>query len=120
MEGAMACFGVRRLPQAASVLTRFCGMFRKRHNESLRAAAMGLAWQLIEPEKITEDSLIVENTACERYGAQEGARKGYNPKKPGRPSHHPLKAGLGSGYVVNLWNRRGDAHTADNSIAFYK
>ena len=31
-----------------------------------------------------------------RYGIQDGARKGYNPKKRGRPSHHPLIAFLGA------------------------
>ena len=120
MEGLKACFAVRWLPQATSVLTRFFGKFRQRHNESLRTAAAGLAGQLIEEEQIKEDTLILDSTVCERYGVQEGARKGYNPKKPGRPSHHPLKAGLGSGYVVNLWNRRGDTHTAHQCIAFYQ
>jgi hypothetical protein len=27
-----------------------------------------------------------------RYGRQEGAAKGYNPKKTGRNFHHPLMA----------------------------
>ena len=120
MEGLKACFAVRWLPQATSVLTRFFGKFGQRHNERLRTAAAGLAGQLIEAEQIKEDTLILDSTVCERYGVQEGARKGYNPKKPGRPSHHPLKAGLGSGYVVNLWNRRGDTHTAHQCIAFYQ
>lgn len=119
IEGLKACFGVTWLPQATSVLTRFFGKFRQRHNEQLRSAAVGLGRQLIEAESITEDTLILDSTVCERYGTQEGARKGYNPKKPGRPSHHPLKAGLGSGYVVNLWNRRGDTHTAHQCVAFY-
>ncbi|MGA9046327.1 transposase [Sulfuricurvum sp.] len=119
MGGLKACFGVVWLPQATSVLTRFFGKFRQRHNEALRTAAVGLAGTLIEAEKITQDTLILDSTVCERYGVQEGARKGYNPKKPGRPSHHPLKAGLGSGYVVNLWNRRGDTHTAHQCVTFY-
>jgi hypothetical protein len=120
MEAVKACFDVRWLPQATSVLTRFFGKFGQAENEKLRSGAVELTGRLIEAEKITEDSLILDSTVCERYGEQEGARRGYNPKKPGRPSHHPLKAGLGSGYVVNLWNRRGDTHTANNCIAFYK
>ena len=120
IEGIKACFGVTWLPQAASVLTRFLGKFRQRHNEALRASALDLAMQLIAADGITEDTLILDSTVCERYGTQEGARKGYNPKKPGRPSHHPLKAALGRGYVVNLWNRSGDTHTAHQCIAFYE
>ncbi|MGQ9636107.1 MAG: hypothetical protein ACUVXB_17935 [Bryobacteraceae bacterium] len=92
-EALKACLGVEWLPQAASVLTRFGGKFRQRHPESLRAAAGGLAGRWIEAEAIREDTLIGDSTVCERYGA----RKGYNPKTPGRPSPHPLKAGLGSG-----------------------
>ncbi len=120
LEALKACFGVEWMPQASSVVTRFFGKFRQQHNESLRAAAVVLAVQLIEQEQIKQDTLILDSTVCERYGAQEGARKGYNPRKPGRPSHHPLKAGLGSGYVVNLWNRRGDTHSAHQCIGFYE
>jgi len=119
MEGLKACFGVAWLPQTASVLTRFCAKFRRSHNESLRASAVGLTHTLIQEEGLTEDDLILDSTVCTRYGMQEGARKGYNPKKPGRPSHHPLKAGLGSGYVINLWNRRGDTHSAHQCAEFY-
>jgi hypothetical protein len=75
IEGLKACFGVKWLPQAASVLTRFFGKFRQRHNEALRAAAVDLAGQLIGAERITEDTLILDSTVCERYGAQEGARR---------------------------------------------
>ena len=31
-------------------------------------------------------------TVFERYGKQEGSLKGHNPRKHGRPSHHPLLA----------------------------
>lgn len=119
MEGLKACFGVAWLPQAPSVMTRLFAKFHPRHNEAVRVAAVGLTRRLLAAAGIVEDVLVLDSSVCERYGAQEGARKGYNPKKPGRPCHHPLKAGLGSGYTVNLWNRRGDAHTAHQSIAFY-
>jgi len=33
-----------------------------------------------------------DSTVQTRYGKQEGAEVGYNPHKPGRPSHHPLLA----------------------------
>jgi hypothetical protein len=78
IEGLKACFAVVWLPQATSVLTRFFGKFRQRHNEQLRTAAVGLAGRLIEEETITEDTLILDSTVCQRYGAQEGARRGDN------------------------------------------
>jgi hypothetical protein len=85
LEALQACFGVEWLPQATSVLTRLFGKFGQRHNESLRAAAVGLAGQLIQAEGLRQDTLILDSTVCERYGTQEGARKGYNPnkRKPG-------------------------------------
>jgi len=49
-----------------------------------------------------------------------GARQGSNPGKPGRPTHHPLQAALGSGYGVNLWDWRGDTHSAHPCIGFYE
>ena len=37
-------------------------------------------------------SLDLDSTVFERYGRQPGALKGPNPRKHGRPSHHPLLA----------------------------
>lgn len=57
-------------------------------NERLRVAAVELAGRLIQTEGILEDTLILDSTVYERYGKQEGARKEYNPRKPGRASHY--------------------------------
>jgi len=35
------------------------------------------------------------STVVVRYGKQEDAATGYNPQKPGRPSHHPLACVIG-------------------------
>ena len=114
-----ACFGVKWLPRAASVLTRFLGKFRRLHVERLRESSCKLARRLLEEEAVAEDELVLDSTVCTRYGEQEGAKKGYNPSKPGRPSHHPLKASLSCGYVVNLWNRSGNVHTAHQVAGFF-
>jgi hypothetical protein len=37
-------------------------------------------------------TLDFDSTIMARYGRQEGSAKGYNPKKTGRNSHHPLMA----------------------------
>jgi hypothetical protein len=56
-----------------------------------------------------EDWLTFDSTVLIRYGEQDGAKKGYNPKKDGRPSHHPLIAFLNKRkYVVHLWNYIAD------------
>ena len=44
--------------------------------------------------------LDLDSTVFERYGHQQGSLKGYNPRKHGRPSHHPLLAMLAEAKVV--------------------
>jgi hypothetical protein len=72
-------------------------------------------------EQLTFDNytLDIDSTIMTRYGEQEGAKRGYNMKKPGRKSHHPLLAFLAEPRMaVNFWLRSGDAHTANNFYAF--
>jgi len=64
-------------------------------------------------------TLDVDSSVNPRYGTQQGAKKGYNPKKPGRASHHPLIAFVAEcKMVANFWLRSGDANTSDNIEAF--
>ena len=64
-------------------------------------------------------TLDLDSTVISRYGQQEGAKRGYNPHKPGRSSHHPLLAFVAdSRMVANCWLRSGDAHTANNFEGF--
>jgi len=64
-------------------------------------------------------TLDLDSSVVTRYGEQQGASKGYNPKKPGRNSHHPLMAFVADvELVANFWLRSGDAHTANNFEAF--
>jgi hypothetical protein len=64
-------------------------------------------------------TLDVDSTIHTRYGTQQGAKKGYNPKKPGRLSQHPLMAFVAeSKMVANFWLRSGDAYTSNNIEAF--
>jgi len=64
-------------------------------------------------------TLDLDSSVITRYGAQQGAATGYNPRKPGRKSHHPLMAFIADvEMVANFWLRSGDAHTANNFEAF--
>ena len=78
-----------------------------------------MAITIIEWQGIKKDTLNLDSSVLIRYGNQEGAKRGYNPKKRGRPSHHPLLAFLGSGYVVNVWNRSGDSGTGQSAVSFF-
>jgi hypothetical protein len=49
-------------------------------------------------------TLDLDSTVMTRYGEQEGAARGYNPRKPGRHSHHPLMAFIADARMIaNLW-----------------
>lgn len=63
--------------------------------------------------------LDVDSSVMTRYGEQEGSRVGYNPKKRGRASHHPLFAFIADlRMVANCWLRSGDTSSSNNCIHF--
>ena len=66
-------------------------------------------------------TLDMDSTILCRYGEQEGSLKGYNPKKPGRPSHPPLVAFLAEGRRL-LWAvlRSGNSGSANGCVEFLK
>lgn len=114
-------FGAKRLPGAATTLTR---MFNKLKNIKAADALSRNIWaylaELIPWNTIQEDWLTFDSSVLPRYGEQEGAKKGYNPVKHGRPSHHPLLAFLNrSKYVIHLWNRSGNVASWNNILAFF-
>jgi hypothetical protein len=87
-----AVLGVGRFPTDDTIRNLF------------RRFSMGNVRRLFEPLKRWElqrlpvrpdgYSLDLDSTVFERYGEQEGSLKGHNPRKHGRPSHHPLLAVL--------------------------
>lgn len=64
-------------------------------------------------------TLDLDSTIFQRAGQQQGARKGYNPRRPGRKSHHPLLAVLAEArFVLHAWLRSGNAGAAQGVVAF--
>jgi hypothetical protein len=64
-------------------------------------------------------SLDLDSTVFQRSGDQEGAAKGYNPRRPGRKSHHPLLAVLAElPLVLHGWLRSGNSGAARGVVAF--
>jgi hypothetical protein len=64
-------------------------------------------------------TLDVDSSVITRYGEQEGSKKGYNPTKRGRNSHHPLFAFVNDiRMVANCWNRSGNTSSSNNCINF--
>jgi hypothetical protein len=64
-------------------------------------------------------TLDFDSTIFTRYGNQQGAEVGYNPKKPGRKSHHPLMAFVSDcRMIANFWLRPGNSYTTNNFYGF--
>ena len=64
-------------------------------------------------------SLDLDSSVFPRCGHQAGAAKGYNPRRPGRQSHHPLLAVLAEGPLgLHGWLRSGNTGAARGVVAF--
>ena len=95
---------------------RFFNKFNQSTNQQVFTAWYQWFFSHLQFDHFTLD---VDSSTITRYGKQQGAQKGYNPKKPGRASHHPLMAFVSeTKMVANFWLRSGQAHTANNIEAF--
>ena len=84
-EVIVRIFGVQRLPEAATTLTRLFGKMKKlRAADALSEGLWRYLCRLIPWGTIKTDWLTFDSTALERYGEQEGSKRGYNPVKHGR------------------------------------
>jgi len=79
-------------------------------------------WQMQRLPKRDEGyTLDLDSTVLERYGRQEGSLKGHNPRKHGRPSHHPLLAVLSEAhFLLHGWLRSGNCGTSRGVEEFLK
>lgn len=87
---------------------------RRLHDKLLSSMMLKPSW----PTRIIFD---MDSTVLILYGKQEMANIGYNPKKRGRPSYHPLVCF--NGITKDYWHgelRPGDAHTATGALDFLK
>lgn len=79
-----------------------------------------IEWQIERlPVRAEGYSLDLDSTIFERYGRQEGSLKGHNPRKHGRPSHHPLLAVLSEAhFILHGWLRSGNCGSSRGVVAF--
>jgi hypothetical protein len=65
--------------------------------------------------------LDVDSTVSGVCGNQEGAQKGYNPKKKGQKSYHPLMAFVAeTKEVFHSWFRCGSAYSSNGVVEFMR
>ncbi|MGP8199423.1 MAG: transposase [Limisphaerales bacterium] len=64
-------------------------------------------------------ALDLDSTVFCREGQQEGVRKGFNPRRQGRSSHHPLLAALAEApFILHGWLRSGNTGAARGVVPF--
>ena len=108
-------FGFERMANFKAIM-RF---FRKFDQATTMRVFGGLYRWFFGNLNIDHLTLDLDSTVMTRYGEQEGAARGYNPRKPGRNSHHPLMAFVAdTRMIANLWLRPGNSHSANNTLAF--
>jgi hypothetical protein len=108
-------FGFKKMP-SQSTYSRFFGKFSQQRNNSVFPELQKWFIEKVNIEKITLD---IDSTVLTRYGEQEGSTKGYNPRKRGRNSHHPLIAFISqTKTVANAWLRPGNTSASSNCKSF--
>ena len=115
-DGALSrIFNWKRTP-GQDTYKRFFSKFTQSTNQ--RVGDYFYSW-IFDNVKFNNFTLDCDSSVMTRYGAQEGSKKGYNPAKRGRPSHHPLIAFIADvKLVANMWLRSGDTSSANNFLSF--
>ena len=94
-------FGWKRVASG----TTFSRFFRKFNPSLNHSVFIELYSWFFEQLQFDNYTLDVDSSVITRYGQQEGAKRGYNPEKKGRNSHHPLFAFVNDiRMVANCWN----------------
>lgn len=108
-------FGWKNTP-GQDTYKRFFNKFTQAKNH--RISEYFYSW-IFDNCKFDNFTLDIDSSVMTRYGIQEGSKKGYNPSKKGRPSHHPLIAFIADvKLVANMWLRSGDTSSANNFLSF--
>jgi hypothetical protein len=101
---------------AQDTYKRYFSKFTQVINQKVSDHFFSWIFDNVEFDNFTMDC---DSSVLTRYGEQEGARRGYNPHKPGRASHHPLIAFVSDvKLVANLWLRSGNTSSSEGFLPF--
>jgi hypothetical protein len=115
-EALRAIFGLAEVP-SVSTFTRFFRRFGRREVDEVFGCLSRWFWERLSAQTWTID---LDSTVMTRYGHQEGSQRGYNPRRRGKRSHHPLMAFAAEcRMVVTAWLRPGDTTDANNVENFF-
>lgn len=108
-------FGWKQHP-GQDVYKRYFGKFTQKINQEVSDHFYKWVFSNLKFKYFTLD---LDSSVITRYGEQEGAKRGYNPNKKGRNSHHPIMAFVNDFQLIaNMWLRSGDTADCNNFLAF--
>ena len=112
-----ALLGIQRFPTDDTIRNLFR---RFKMGDVHRLFDLLAEWMMERlPVRAEGYTLDLDSTVFERYGQQEGSLKGHNPRKHGRPSHHPLLAALSEAhFLLHGWLRSGNCASARGVVEF--
>ena len=93
----------------------------QRGARSLQAYLLEKKSKWLKESGLTSITLDADSTVSMVYGNQEGAAKGFNEKKKGAKSYHPLLVFVSElKMLYHSWFRTGSAYTSNGIDAFLK
>ena len=114
-EALKKIFGWKQSP-AQDVYKRYFAKFTQGTNQRVSDHFYSWIFNSVQFDNYTIDC---DSSVLTRYGEQQGAKRGYNPHKPGRASHNPIIAFVSDvKLVANLWLRSGNTGSAEGFIPF--
>lgn len=114
-EALKDIFGWKQAP-CVSTYTRFFKRFKREDVDIVFEKINRWFFEQMPKKVITLD---LDSSVMTRYGEQEGSSIGYNPRKPGRPSHHPIMAFIADmRMVAHSWLRPGNAGSSNGASVF--
>jgi hypothetical protein len=100
---------------------RIFKLFTQKHCKQLSDAESVVRNKVWGNKWFGKVTLDMDSSVRGVYGTQEGAAKGYNSKKKGQRSYHPLLCFIAeSRECLHNWFRTGSAYSANGSVDFMK
>lgn len=116
-EVVSGIFGWKKGVASQSTFSRFFPKFDYALNDQIFSDLNRWWFESHQIDKVTID---VDSTVLSRYGNQDGVEVGYNPRRHGRGSHHPLIAFAAEPrMVIQSWMRSGNSGAATNFDDFF-
>jgi hypothetical protein len=113
-----ALLGMKRFPSDDTILNYFRRFTQAETERFWRPLWRWLIGRV--PWQPSGYSLDLDSTIFSRHGTQQqGAARGYNPRRPCRLSNHPLLAVLAeANFVLHAWLRSGNTGAGQGAVQF--